>query len=95
MTLRIREQSEDDRYLDRFKRQIIDGTRKAWFSMQKHERTLLRTITRDKHKNSSYNINNRADDNDYDINDRNDRRDGQDSRVLIFYVHQIVDRRAN
>lgn len=52
-------------------------------------RTLLRTITRDKHKNSSYNVNNRADDNDYDINDRNDRRDGDDNRVVIFYVHYI------
>lgn len=50
-------------------------------------RTLLRTITRDKHKNSSYNVNNRADDNDYVINDRNDRRD--DNRVVIFYVHYI------
>lgn len=94
MTLRIREQSEDDRYLDRFKRQIIDGTL-DFPCIQKHERTLLRTITRDKHKNSSYNINNRADNNDYDINDRNDRRDGEDSRVVIFYVHCIVHRRAN
>lgn len=56
---------------------------------RKHVRTLLRTITRDKHKNSSYNVNNRADDNDYDINDRNDRRDGDDNRVVIFYVHYI------